>query len=184
MTGVRRLGLLLLAALVAGCAAAPPPAPPAAPPPPEATAPGERILLQRQPSAFVVTGIVDASLTMARVVGVDIRGRITVESERGPVEVWVPDAMRYQFGQAVEIKMSVRRGQLETPPAGPGAAPVLPLKERGDHAVVIGPVVSVSPRGTITLDSERGPVRVWVNQETGRYRAGDYVEVRTRVRLV
>jgi hypothetical protein len=176
--------LLLLAALVAGCvtAAAPPPRP--APPPVEEPAvPGERILLQGEPAAFVPTGVEDRSTTMARIVGVDIRGRITVESERGPVEVWVSDAMRYHFGEGVEITMWVRTGKLEMPPGGPATSPSLPLREAGDHSVVIGRVLSVSPRGTITVESVRGPVRVWVTPESGRYRAGDYVEVRTRVRV-
>jgi hypothetical protein len=38
---------------------------------------------------------------------VDPAGRLTVESPRGPINVWVPDAQRYRVGDAVEVRTSV-----------------------------------------------------------------------------
>ncbi len=173
---------LLVPVLVAGCVA-----PTRAPQdvvelPVEAAPPAEPTILPGQTSAFIPRGPADQALTAARVVAVDIQGSITVESSRGPTDAWVTDALRYHFGDAVEISMSVRPGRLETLPGGPANVPAPRWDEPGDHAIVIGRILGVDPRGTITVDSPRGPIRVWVTQAPGRYRVGEIVEVRSRVR--
>lgn len=173
------VGCLLAGAAIAGCAS-PTPAPAARPRP----NPGEPVVLPGGANVFVPTGPEDESVAKARVVAVDFRGKITIESERGPTEVWVSDPTRYHYGDPVEIRMVLRAGEVERNP-NPAAPPTplrLPLDEAGDHAVVVGPILRVDPRGPLTVDSERGPIRVWATRAPDRYRVGDFVEVRTRVR--
>ncbi len=143
---------------------------------------GEPSVLPGQAYRFTPTGPEDQTRVTARVVAIDIEGRIIVESERGPTEVWVTDATRYGFGDPVEIGMTVRPGWLERIPGAPARAPAPRWTEPGDHAVVAGRILSVNPGGTITVDSPRGPVIVWVTRTLARYRAGESAEVRTRVR--
>jgi len=76
------------------------PAPPGTPAPQAAPLP--------EPAASPATAPVDHARVTGRIMGVDPAGRITVESARGPVEVWVPSAARYRAGQSVEVRTSVR----------------------------------------------------------------------------
>ena len=82
-----------------------------------------------------------------------------------------------------EVRIIVRTGRFESNPGGSRSAEATAPRwdEPGDHAIVIGRILSVDQRGTIAVDSPRGPIRVWVTQELGSYRVGDVVEVRTRV---
>ena len=182
---MRLLRLLLVSAIVAGCVA---PRPPTPAPEPEGgergeLPTGEPILLPGQAPPFIPTGPEDQALVTARIVAVDIQGKITVESERGPADAWVPDATRFHFGDPVQIRIIVRTGRFESNPGASRSASVAVPRwtEPGDHAIVIGRILSVDQRGTIAVDSPRGPIRVWVTLALGRYRVGDVVEVRTRV---
>ena len=180
------LRLLLVSAVVAGCVAPRPPTPAREPEdggrrelPPT----GEPILLPGQASPFIPTGPEDQALVTARIVAVDIQGKITVESERGPADAWVTDSTRFHFGDPVQVRIIVRTGRLESTPGASlsGKATAPRWTEPGDHAIVIGRILSVDQRGTIAVDSPRGPIRVWVTLAFGGYRVGDVVEVRTRV---
>lgn len=152
--------------------------------PGELVLPAEVTILPGQ-STFTPTGSEDQSHLKARIVAVDILGRITVESERGPTDVWVDDATHYSFGDPVLIRISVRTGRVKKAPgeAVPTKTPPLTLRttEPGQHAIVVGRILSVDPRGTLTVESPRGPIRVWATLNLGRYLIGDFVEVRTRV---
>ena len=53
----------------------------------------------------------DYAVISGRVLAVEPTGRITVESPRGPVNVWVADASRYAVGQPVQVRTSVLTGQ-------------------------------------------------------------------------
>jgi hypothetical protein len=135
-------------------------------------------------ATFTPVGPEDLSQLTARIVAVDIQGKITVETERGPTDVWVTNATEYNFGDPVQIRIVVRNGKVEPTPgeAVPAKAPERKWTEPGDHAIVVGRVLSVDPRGVIVVDSPRGPIRVWVTPKSDRYLAGEFVEVRTRVR--
>jgi hypothetical protein len=52
----------------------------------------------------------DYAVVQGRVTAVDAVGRLTVESPRGPVTVWLPGAARYQVGEWVEVRTSVHPG--------------------------------------------------------------------------
>jgi hypothetical protein len=60
-----------------------------------------------QPSASPSTEPGDYAVVIGRILSVDPAGRLTVESPRGPVEVWVPVSTRYRIGQSVEVRTSV-----------------------------------------------------------------------------
>jgi len=74
--------------------------------------------------------------------------------------------------------------RVEVRPASPASpeAPPAEWSEPGDHAVVRGRILSADPRGTIVVESPRGPVRIWATIEPGRYCVRNWVEVQTRVR--
>ena len=42
-----------------------------------------------------------------RITAVDRDGRITVESPRGPVTVWLPETARYGVGETVEVRTAL-----------------------------------------------------------------------------
>ena len=179
MTTLARV--LLVATLLAGCAPRPPAEEMAAACPAH---PAETLILPGEQAVFLATGPEDRSVTTAHVTGTDLRGTITVESDRGPVEVWIVDTTHYHFGDRVEISMAVRAVRVEVRPASPASpeAPPAEWSEPGDHAVVRGRILSADPRGTIAVESPRGPVRIWATIEPGRYCVRNWVEVQTRVR--
>jgi len=49
----------------------------------------------------------DYAVVRGRVTAVDAVGRLTLESPRGPVTVWLPGAARYRVGDWVEVQTSV-----------------------------------------------------------------------------
>ena len=60
-----------------------------------------------QPAALAGGGPGDHAVIIGRILAVDPTGRITMESPRGPVNVWVADASRYVVGQSVQARTSV-----------------------------------------------------------------------------
>jgi hypothetical protein len=124
------------------------------------------------------------------VTAVDPVGRLAVNSERGPVNVWVaPGAdRRFKVGQAVTLRASVQPVDLvpASAPSAPTPAPVggaaaSPSSEAGDHAVVNGRITGINPGGVLVVESPSGPIQV-ITTESSRYKLGDAVEVRTTVR--
>lgn len=59
------------------------------------------------PSASPRTEPGDYAVVMGRVLAVDSAGRLTVDSSRGPVTVYVPNAAHYTVGDTVEVRTSV-----------------------------------------------------------------------------
>ena len=180
---MRSGAIVLLALLLAGCVVQRAPEGPRSGCPPPAS---KTLILPGERAVFMPTGPEDQSTTSARVVRTDMRGTITIESERGPADAWVVDATGYHFGDPVDIRMTVRAVQVERRPesGAPQDTPPPRWTEPGDHAIVTGRILSVNRRGTITVDSPRGPIRVWATPEPDRYCVGRWVEVRTRVRSV
>jgi hypothetical protein len=50
----------------------------------------------------------------------------------------------------------------------------------GDSAVSVGRVLGVTPTGALTVESQRGPISVWV-PDAANFRVGDFVQVHTVV---
>ena len=49
----------------------------------------------------------DRAVVMGRILALESTGRVTVESPRGPVNVWVTDTTRYRVGQIVQVRTSL-----------------------------------------------------------------------------
>jgi hypothetical protein len=141
------------------------------------------------PVAAVPKGPAEIVELKGVVTAVEPAGRIAVNSERGPVNVWVaPGAdRRFKDGQSVTLRASVQPVDLvpAAAPTTPAPAPVgsaaSPSSEPGDHAVVNGRITGINPGGVLVVESPSGPIQV-ITTDTSRYKLGDAVEVRTTVR--
>jgi hypothetical protein len=146
----------------------------------------ERVVTPTGPTVAVAKGPVEQAEINGRVVSVDPKGLITIDSARGPLQVWVtaPDAAKFPVGSDVRVRVAVQSvdyvaasGSSTPASLDPAASP---SSEPGDYAVVIGSILKVDPSGAMTVESPRGPVTVWVPQGSSR-RVGDSVQVRTSV---
>jgi hypothetical protein len=124
------------------------------------------------------------------VAAVDPSGRLAINSERGPVHVWVATGadQRFKVGEPVTVRSSVQAVDLvpASAPAVPAPAPVgspsaSPSSEPGDHAVVTGRIMGINPGGVLVVESPAGPIQV-LAADGGRFKIGDAVQVRTTVR--
>jgi hypothetical protein len=124
------------------------------------------------------------------VTSVDPSGRLVINSERGPVHVWVAAGadQRFKVGEPVTMRSSVQAVDLvpAAAPAMPAPAPVgapsaSPTSEAGDHAVVTGRIMAINAGGMLVVESPTGPIQVLAT-DSGRYKVGDAVQVRTTVR--
>jgi hypothetical protein len=116
-------------------------------------------------------------------------GRLVVNSDRGPVHVWVAPGpeQRFKVGDPVSVSASVQPVDLvpaaaaaSPAPAPVGGAAASPSSEPGDHAVVTGRVMGINPGGILVVESPTGPIQVTAS-DVSRYRVGDAVQVRTTV---
>lgn len=63
--------------------------------------------LAPEPAALVSSEPGDYAVVTGRILSIEPAGRVTIESPRGPVSVWVPDARLYTVGQQVQLRTSV-----------------------------------------------------------------------------
>jgi translation initiation factor IF-1 len=63
-----------------------------------------------EPAASPRTEHGDYAVIIGRVLAVDPSGRLTVDSSRGPVNVWVSNPGRYKINDTVEVRTSVHPG--------------------------------------------------------------------------
>ena len=133
----------------------------------------------------VPRGPVDQQTVTGTVTAVDPSGRLSINSERGPLHVWAASGARDRFaaGDRVQVVMAVQAVDM-VPAARAGAAsstdPSASMSSQpGDSAVVTGRVMGVD-RGIIVVESPSGPIQVWVG-ESPRYKVSDSVQVRTNV---
>ena len=69
--------------------------------------PGQAVPVAVEPSASAPTEPGDYAVVVGRVLTVDLSGRLTVDSSRGPINVLVPNAARYRVNDMVEVRTSV-----------------------------------------------------------------------------
>jgi hypothetical protein len=138
------------------------------------------------PVAFVPTGSEGETIAVTgKVTAVDPNGKITVQTDRGPVEVWIAAGSPYKAGDTVNISSTVRSVKVVSAASAPASAEpsAAVATEPGDHAVVTGRIVTRDANGRLAVESPRGLVQVWVQPaDVERFRVGDFVQVRTRVR--
>ena len=75
--------------------------------------PGQTVVAQTPavaPAASPRTEPGDYAVVVGRVLAVDPSGRLTIDSSRGPVNVWVSNPGRYKVNDTVEVRTSVHPG--------------------------------------------------------------------------
>jgi hypothetical protein len=145
-----------------------------------------RIITPAMAMRAVPRGPVDEQTVNGVVTAADPRGRLSIESERGPLHVWAATGadQRFQPGAKVRVEMAVQPVDMVpagagAPGAEPAASPSLP-SQPGDHAVVTGRIMGLSKNGTLVVESPTGPVQVWV-ADSAKYRVEQPVQIRTSV---
>jgi hypothetical protein len=144
-----------------------------------------RTMTPAVPMTAVPRGPVDEQTVTGKITAVDPNGRLSIDSERGPLHVWAASGAteRFAAGDRVQVMMAVQA--VDMVPAGrAGAAasrdPSASMSSQpGDSAVVTGRVMGVD-RGIIVVESPSGPIQVWVG-ESPRYPVSQSVQVRTNV---
>ncbi len=109
-------------------------------------------------------------------------GRVSINSPRGPVHVWVATGadQRFPAGTTVRLMTTVQPVDMvpaDRAPSGPDPAASL-SSQPGDHSVVTGRVIGVNPNGGLIVESPSGPIQLWV-ADSSKYRLSDSVQVRT-----
>ena len=144
-----------------------------------------RIVTPAMAMRAVPRGPVDEQTLHGVVTAADPRGRLSIESDRGPLHVWAASGadQRFQPGAKVTVEMAVQ--PVDMVPAGAGAPTTDPAassspSQPGDHATVTGRVMGISKSGTLVVESPTGPVQVWV-PDGSKYRVEQPVQVRTSV---
>jgi hypothetical protein len=150
------------------------------------TGPAEIQTFTTPPVPLMASGRADEMDANGTVGSIDPAGKIMINTERGPVEVWVaqPTTPVVKVGEQVRVKMRVQP-MIPAPPGSATAPTALepaasPTSEPGEYAVVRGRLLGVDPSGRLTVESPRGPITVWV-PTSGRYQSGNTVEVHTSV---
>jgi hypothetical protein len=145
-----------------------------------------RVITPAMAMRAVPRGSVDQQTLNGVVTAADPRGRLSIESEKGPLHVWAAAGadQRFQPGAKVKVDVAVQPVDMVpagagTPSADPAASPPAP-SQPGDHAVVTGRIMGVSKNGTLIVESPTGPVQVWVG-DSSKYRVEQPVQIRTFV---
>jgi hypothetical protein len=148
--------------------------------------PIETVMLPAQPMTAMPSGpAVSAELT-GQITAIDPTGVATIESPRGPLRVWVADNAQSRFaaGRPVKVHVAVQpvRMVAVSGAGGQASGPTMtaPPPVPGDQAVVIGRILAVNPAGTLSVESPRGPITVWV-ADPANFKMGDYVQIQTIV---
>ena len=143
----------------------------------------ETVMTPAPVGVFVPVGTPIEGTTRARVVTLDPKGVIKLESDRGVSELWITEQTTYRVGDQVVVETTIRPVEFRTDQA-PTAQPSAAIStEPGVYAIVTGRILARSSDGRLTVDSPRGPIQVWVApNEVDRFKVGDYIQVRSRIR--
>jgi hypothetical protein len=149
-----------------------------------------RIITPAMPVRPVPRGPIDRSVVSGTVTAADPRGRLSIDSERGPLHVWAAAGadQRFKPGDKVSVEIAVQPVDMlpvaaggPLPPA-PAVPPPTPPDQPGDWAMVTGRIMGVARAGTLVVESPTGPVQIWVADST-KYRVEQPVQIRTLVSL-
>ena len=132
-------------------------------------------VLKGQPVVLEVKGTVASA---------EAAGRVAVDSERGPVNVWAAAGADQRFPRGGRVSVTMRVQPVDMVPATtpPPSPPSPASSEPGDYAVVTGRILGINPGGVLVVESPTGPVRVLVS-DGGRFKAGDWVQIHTTLRV-
>ena len=157
----------------------------------ELAGPAELPVVMLPTGTIVPKGTAEDVEARGTVSAVDPSGKVTITTDRGPMQVWVATpGTSFKSGDNVRVKVRVQ--PMDVRPAAEVAAAPAPSaamtpepaasipSDPGDYAVVRGQVLATDPSGRITVSSPRGPIQIMV-AGANRYRVADVVEVRTSV---
>ena len=148
--------------------------------------PIETVLLPTQPMTAVASGAPARAEVSGQIKSIDTRGIATIDTARGPLTVWVAEGAQNRFSSGKPVKVIVNvqpvRMVAVSGAGGQASGPTLaaPAPIPGDQAVVVGRVLAVNPNGSLTVESPRGPISVWVS-DASSFKIGDFVQVQTVV---
>jgi hypothetical protein len=149
-----------------------------------------RIITPAMPVRAMPRGPVDRQVVNGIVTAADPRGRLSIQSERGPLHVWAASGAEQRFQPGAKVKVEISVQPVDMVPAGPGSpvrapsdpavSPSAPPGQPGDYAVVTGRIMGIARNGMLVVESPTGPVQVWVVDST-KYRVEQPVQIRTLV---
>lgn len=142
-----------------------------------------RIITPAMPVRAVARGPVDQHVVNGIVTAADPGGRVSIDSERGPLHLWAASGAEQRFPPGAKVRVDIAVQPVDMMPAGapdPAASPPAPPGQPGDHAVVTGRIMGISRNGTLVVESPTGPVQVWV-PDSSKYRVEQPVQIRTLV---
>lgn len=148
--------------------------------------PIETVLLPAQPMAAIPNGPAASAEVTGQIAAIDPSGVASIQSARGPLRVWLADnaQSRFQAGAPVKLIINVQpvRMVAVSGAGGQASGPTLaaPAPLPGDQAVVVGRILAVNQAGTLTIESPRGPINIWV-PDANAFKVGDFVQVQTVV---
>jgi hypothetical protein len=137
------------------------------------------------PMSVVPRGPVEQQTVSGTVTAVDPSGRLSIDSDRGPLHVWAASGahQRFAVGDRVQVLMAVQPVDMVPAAAGRAASSPDPSaslsSQPGDSAVVTGRVMGTD-RGILVVESPSGPIQVWVG-DSPRYAVSQPVQVHTNV---
>jgi hypothetical protein len=144
----------------------------------------DTVIVPTQPLVAQPAGASTTAQIAGSVAAIDTNGVATVETSRGPLRVWLADggAARFATGRPVMVQVTVQPVRMVAVAGGGGLAsgPTLVAPVPGDAATVTGRVLAISPTGSLTVESPRGPINVWVSNAAS-FKVGDFVQVQTVV---
>lgn len=148
--------------------------------------PIETVLLPSQPMSAIPNGAAASAEVTGKIGAIDPSGVASIDTARGPMRVWLADnaQSRFQSGRDVKVIVSVQPVRMVaiSGAGGQASGPTLsaPAPLPGDQAVVVGRILAVNQAGTLTIDSPRGPITIWV-PDANAFKVGDFVQVQTVV---
>jgi hypothetical protein len=110
-------------------------------------------------------------------------GRVTLDSPRGPVHIWVATGADQRFTPGTQVRLMTAVQPVDMVPAdrAPRSSedPAASLRAQpGDYSIVTGRIIGVQPNGGLVVESPSGPIQLWVT-DSSKYRLSDSVQVRT-----
>jgi hypothetical protein len=150
----------------------------------------ETVTLPAQSMTAVPNGPATRAEVTGRISAIEPNGVAMVDSPRGTLRVWLAEGGQSRFAPGRPVKVDVTVQPVRLVPVasagGQASAPTIVTSpapaptEPGDQAVVAGRILSITSTGTMSIDSPRGPIIVWV-PDAASFRVGDFVQVRTVV---
>jgi hypothetical protein len=156
-------------------------------------APIPHVMLPGQSMTPVARGTAEKIELTGAVTTVDPNGRVSIDSPKGPVHLWVASGADQRFPAGSQTRMIVTLQPVDMVPgsgAQPSASPAADTMATSpstntaeDYSVVVGRIIGVNPNGAVIIESPSGPIQVFV-ASPDKYQVSQYVQVRTSLQPV